>query len=414
MTTLKTKSRIVIIGANFAGLSAASKIDKHHDVVIIDSREYFQWTPNIHEILSDVKKETSLNLPLATIIARLGHQFINQTVESVDGELKKVTLNDQQTLYFDVLLIASGHCRSNYGIKGADEHAYGFRKTADVVNINQQIEKSLNKPIDEVNISIVGGGFTGVEVLGELLRKYAKNSHFNFRIIDSSSRLLQSLPTRLSADVSADVIAQCKPHCVSFHFNKFISEVKSSSIEFDDGTAIKSDLTIWTAGTKLPDYLNDLNTRNLANGLAVNRSLQTETFDNIFVAGDSASLPNPVAKQASNAMDMGLHAAENINRLCANKTLQPFKQSTKPILLSLGDLNTYLIQKNLVLASPLLAAAKEAVYQLYMARFSALLPVDQGLLGIAGRISQSTEKLLLTEILKARPKVLLGRSKILY
>jgi NADH dehydrogenase len=85
----------------------------------------------------------------------------------------------------------------------------------------------------------------------------------------------------------------------------------------------------------------------------------------------------------------------------------------KPILLSLGDINTYFIQGQLVLASPVLATAKEAVYQFYMARLSALLPLEQRVLGIAERMTLSTEKLLLVEILKLRPRVLLGRSKVL-
>ena len=110
---------------------------------------------------------------------------------------------------------------------------------------------------------------------------------------------------------------------------------------------------------------------------------------------------------------MGPHAAINISRFCAKKPLKRFKFKNKPVLLSLGDINTYFIQGSLVLASPVLAAAKEAVYQFYMARLSILLPIEQSALGIASRVTLSTEKLLVTEILKLRPKVLLGRSKVL-
>ncbi len=135
MSLNRKKSRIIVIGANFAGLTAVSKLCKSHDVTVIDAKQDFQWTPNIHEILSDVKKETSLSLNLDTIITRLGHRFINQTVSSIDGALQTVTLDDEQILNYDVLLIASGHSRSNYGIKGASEYAYGFRTADDVVKI---------------------------------------------------------------------------------------------------------------------------------------------------------------------------------------------------------------------------------------------------------------------------------------
>jgi len=409
LTLNRKKSRIIVIGANFAGLSAASKLSKCHDVTIIDAKQDFQWTPNIHEILSDVKKETSLNLNLATIITRLGHHFINQTVSSIDGALQTVTLDDKQILNYDVLLIASGHSRSNYGIKGASKYAHGFRSADDVIQIHHDIEAVLNSNKHLININIVGGGFTGVEVLGELLRKYASTKQLHFNVIDNASRLVQALPERLSDDV----INQCKNYQVSFHFNKKITDVKKSSIHFDDNKSIDSDVTIWSAGTKLPEYLDGINTQATSNGLAVNEYLQTKAFSSIFVAGDSATLPNSLPKQASIALDMGIHAAININRFFSKKSLKPFKVSVKPVLLSLGDINTYFIQGKLVLASPLLAAGKEAVYQFYMARLSALLPIEQRVLGIADRITLSTEKLLLAEILKLRPRVLFGRSKVL-
>jgi NADH dehydrogenase len=405
----RKKSRIIIIGANFAGLAAAGKLSKCHEVTVIDSKQDFQWTPNIHEILSDVKKETSLSLNLETIITRLGHCFINQTVSSINGNLQTVTLNDKQTLNYDVLLIASGHTRSNYGIEGANKYAYGFRTADDVIKIHNDIEAILNTNKHPVNINIIGGGFTGVEVLGELLRKYATNKQMNFKVIDSAARLVQALPEKLSDDI----LSQCKNHQVSFHFNQTITDVKKSSIHFSNTGSIESDLTIWSAGTKLPDYLNSINTQATSNGLAVNTCLQISGFDNIFVAGDSATLEKPLAKQASIALDMGFHAAININRFCSQKTLKPLEVRTKPVLLSLGDINTYFIQGKLVLASPVLAAAKEAVYQFYMARLSTLLPIEQSVLGIASRITLSTEKLLLAEILKLRPRVLLGRSKLL-
>ncbi|MFT6034137.1 MAG: NADH:ubiquinone reductase (non-electrogenic) [Arenicella sp.] len=409
MTLNREKSRIVIIGANFAGLTAASKLSKSHDVTIIDSRQDFQWTPNIHEILSDVKKQTSLSLNLESIISRLGHRFINQTVSSIDGDLQTVALDDRQTLDYDVLLIASGHTRSNYGIKGASKYAYGFRTADDVIKIHDEIETLLNQNKNSVHINIIGGGFTGVEVLGELLRKYATNKQLHFNVIDRASRLVSALPEKLSDDI----LEQCKRYQINFHFNKIITDVTKSSIHFSNKESLASDLTIWSAGTKLPDYLDSINTGGNERGIEVNAYLQTKEFSNIFVAGDSASLPTLLPKQASVALDMGPHAAMNISRFCSNKSLKSFQFKSKPVLLSLGDINTYFIQGKLVLASPVLAAAKEAVYQFYMARLSTLLPLEQGALGLASRITLSTEKLLLVEILKLRPKVLIGRSKVL-
>jgi NADH dehydrogenase len=409
LTLDKKMARIVIIGANFAGLTAASKLSKYNEVTVIDSRQEFQWTPNIHEILSDVKKETSLSLNLTTIINRLGHRFVNQTVTNINSDLQTVILDNKKILEYDILLVCSGHIRSNFNVKGAAKYAYGFRTTDDVIQIFGEIEAALNTNKSIININIIGGGFTGVEVLGELLRKHSTNKRLHISVIDSASRLVNALPERLSDDI----LHQCENYQLSFHFNKKIIEVKKSSVEFSDKTSIKSDLTIWSAGTKLPDYLESLNTESSSAGLAVNTYLQSKGFANIFVAGDAASLPKSLPKQASIALEMGQHVAVNIDRYCSSKSLKPFNVSMTPVLLSLGDINTYFIQDKLVLASPVLAAAKEAVYQFYMAKLSKLLPLEQGALGLANRVSLSAEKLLLAEILKLRPKVLLQRSKIL-
>ena len=409
MTLHKQKSRILIIGANFAGLSAASKLHKCHEVTVIDRKQDFQWTPNIHEILSDLKKETSLSLNLETIVKRLGHSFIKETVTSINGDLQTLTLANSQTLQYDVLLIACGHIRSNYGVKGADKYAFGFRSAFDAIQIHNNIEAELNTSKEPININIIGGGFTGVEVLGELLRKYSSNKQLHFKVIDSSSRLVQALPNKLSDDI----VNQCIKHQVEFHFKKNITEIKKSTIHFNDQTSLQSNITIWTAGTKLPEFLDSIHANNMSTGIDVNSYLQCEKFENIFIAGDSASLPKPVAKQASNAIDMGLHAANNINRFCLEKTLSSFTAHKKPVLLSLGDINTYFIQGELVLASPLLASAKEAVYQFYMARLSTLLPIGQSISGIAERVTMATDKMLLPEIVKLRPRVILERSKVL-
>jgi NADH:ubiquinone reductase (non-electrogenic) len=405
----KKRPHVIIVGANFSGLTAASKLSTYYAVTVIAPTRNFQWTPNIHEILSDVKKQTSVSLNLEIMITRLGHHFINQAVTAIDGQLQTVTLDDQQTLSYDVLLIASGHARSNYGIKGASEYACGFRTADNVMQVHRDITAAIDGGKQAININIIGGGFTGVEVLGELLRKYSDDKRLHINVIDRASRLVQALPEKLSTDI----LERCKNHQIKFHFNKKIIEVKKDSILLSDQESINSDVTIWSAGTKLPDYLNNIDTEKSTNGLAVNTYLQTKSFSNIFIAGDSAMYPTPLPKQASIAMDMGGHAASNIERFCAKKPLKPFKVSATPVLLSLGDINTYFIQDKLVLASPMLAAAKEAVYQLYMARLSTLLPLEQRASSLASRVTLSADKLLLTEVFKLRPKVLLQRSKIL-
>ncbi|NNF15711.1 MAG: NAD(P)-binding protein, partial [Gammaproteobacteria bacterium] len=50
-----SKSHVVIVGGNFAGLVAASRLARRFDVTVVDPRADFEWTPNIHELISGVK-----------------------------------------------------------------------------------------------------------------------------------------------------------------------------------------------------------------------------------------------------------------------------------------------------------------------------------------------------------------------
>jgi NADH dehydrogenase len=87
-----------------------------------------------------------------------------------------------------------------------------------------------------------------------------------------------------------------------------------------------------------------------------------------FVAGDGAGCPGGLAKQADQALDMGAHAAANVQRQLRGERPTAFRPAPKPMLVSFGDLTTFLVAGNLVIAAPALAAGKEAVFQIVMTR----------------------------------------------
>jgi NADH:quinone reductase (non-electrogenic) len=79
------RRRIVIVGANFAGLAAAQHLGREHAVTVIDRSASFEWLPNIHELLSGVKRPAILRLSRARLLARTGHRFVRATVAAIDA-----------------------------------------------------------------------------------------------------------------------------------------------------------------------------------------------------------------------------------------------------------------------------------------------------------------------------------------
>jgi NADH dehydrogenase len=143
----------------------------------------------------------------------------------------------------------------------------------------------------------------------------------------------------------------------------------------------------------------------------VTTALRSKRFDNLFVIGDAAALPRPLGKQAYYAMQMGECAADNARRALAGRVLRPFRPSPKPMLVAFGDLDTFLVSGRSVIASPALAALKEAVFQLTMSEIDP--PLDpSGLRDAAARLSGAAKRLALPMFASAAARVGLGRVAI--
>jgi len=392
MTT--QRQRIVIVGANFAGLTAAIKLSRRFDVTVIDPSRHFEWMPNIHEILSSVKTAQGLRLDRRAIVAQAGHRFLRDTVTELQPAEGRLATAGGHELAFDACIVAVGALWNTHHLPGVARHTMPFRSVADGQAVEKQL-RALVKQGQPLRIVIAGGGISGIEALGELLRRYRNDASLSVDVVEAADRLLPGLPPALDADLRH----LCEPYAVNFRTRAAISRVSAKGVLLADGTRLRSSLTLWTAGLAAPPLLR-------ASGLApppqvwadVHQSLQSRRFENTFVVGDAAQLPQPLGKQAFYAIDMGSLAAGNVSRWLAGRELKPFKPVPKPMLVAFGDLQTYLVAGRRVLASRMLAAAKEGVYQVFMAQTG-----PSGLLRVlptaSGRLWQSWRQLALPQLL---------------
>ncbi|TFH28537.1 MAG: pyridine nucleotide-disulfide oxidoreductase, partial [Myxococcales bacterium] len=210
---------------------------------------------------------------------------------------------------------------------------------------------------------VVGGGLEGIEALGEVLRRFRGCRQIRVELVEASARLLPEGPAAVDSALRRHV--ETMP--VTVHTSARVAKVTPRSVVLASGRRLRSDLTIWTGGARPAALL-------LASGLAessqtwspVQPTLFSRAYDNVLVAGDAAAFPTPLPKQAYHAIDMGRCAASNVLRRLQGKSAQQFQPSPKPMLLAFGDIDTYLVSGARVIASPLLAAAKEAVFQATM------------------------------------------------
>ena len=389
-----SRSRIVIIGGNFAGLVAASRLSNDHEVTVIDARADFEWTPNIHEMLSGVKDRASVVLPRAHCVGRYGHTFLHDAVTQIDHESSSVLTESGLVLPYDACLIAAGSERTTFGIRGADQNTLKLRLVDDAARIASRLDQLATRQ-RRASVVIVGGGVSGIEAVGEILRRRDQGDEFNIHVIERELQILEQLPEGLASDAAQ----RFAPYPVTLHTNTAVSRVDARSVTLESGEKLTADLCIWSAGMVLPGFLRDAGLNDPGDEwLPVDDALLSRHANNIFIAGDCAALPQPVRKQAYHAMAMGEVAGDNISRFLRGRPLRRFRPLPMPMLVSFGDLTTWLVVGDYAVASPLLAAAKEGVYQANMAILASPKEPLRYSADLIGRATMATRRLLLPQL----------------
>jgi NADH dehydrogenase FAD-containing subunit len=384
------RPRVAIVGANFGGLRAAQRLDAGFDVTVFDPSPWFEWLPNIHELVSGAKRAADLRLSRRRLVEKAGHRFVREAVAVVDGRRRTLRTASGATHAFDYCIVAVGGINETFGVAGADRHALPFRSVDDCDLIRRRLAALLRGRAPR-SVVIVGGGFTGVEALGEILRRYRRRPALTVHVVEAASGLMSGVSTRIDAAVRA----HCADYDVRIHTGSPVARVTRGAVWLDSGQRLRSDLTLWTGGVVAPALLH-------ASALAprprqwapVDKNLRSRRCKRVFVIGDAAGLQRPPAKQAFHALEMGECAARNLRRATAGRPLLVYRPSRTPLLVAFGDLDTFLIAGRSVVANAALAAAKEAVYQVTMAQIDP--PLDVPALGqFAARVVGVTRRLTL-------------------
>ena len=361
-----TAKRVVIVGCGFAGVAAAIELRNRHVVTWVDPGEHFEFTPNIHELVSERKTVSALTLSRPKMAGRLGHRFVKDAVTKVDPLAREVHTAGGATLTYDALILAPGGVPRSRA-EGVEANACHFATARDAVEIGRRVKvlAGLASPSD---VNIVGGGFTGVELLGEILRKYRKRSQLRLRMIESGQRLLGDGPKPMGKRVAK----LAKRSGVELCLGARVTSVGSDQLELDSGAVLSSDLTIWTTGKGGPRFLFDSGLTGVAGSwIAAQPSLQTMAWPEIFAAGDAAALARSHDKQARVALAMGRHAAKGVKRLLSGRAPKRFRIDDAPLLLTFGGLSCFVFDDDGVFEGKALAAGRELMFDRTMREIEA-------------------------------------------
>lgn len=280
----------------------------------------------------------------------MGHSFIRNSVIALDKTLQTIQLATGEILPYDHLILAIGNSNTLSKVAGASQYAFSFDSINDAENAAFQLQRLDSLSLASRPIVLVGASIEGLEVLGEIIRRYQRQWRFKLYVVDAAPVLMANYQ-----GLDAYLKQKCAHLDIERHLGQSVKQVNKDSVELSNGDILPSRVTLWCAGAMPLALL-------VAAGLTAAHDTLHIVDTHIWLAGDCAELPIAIAKQAYHALPMGKLVAQNIKRHQQNRRLSPFNALPIPSLMSFGEMG-FLLAKSHALASPSFIAAKEGVFQ---------------------------------------------------
>ncbi len=325
------KQRVIIVGGGFGGISAAKVLgNSEYEVILFDRTNYHLFQPLLYQVASAVLAASDIAVPIREVVSQYKNiTVLMDRVDNIDGHNNQINTAAGNTYKYDYLILAVGAKHSYFANPEWEKFAPGLKTLDDAYNIRNSLlhifEEAENKhmdPSEELNLVVVGGGPTGVEMAGALA-EIAKETLVNdFRRIDSSKAhvyLLEGAPQILGMYPEAlakKAQGYLEKLGVTVLLNSIVTNITEDRVEIGD-TVIKTQNIIWAAGNKACSLLAKIGTElDKVGRVVVNPDLSTKKFDNIFVIGDAAHFRtdkgNILPGLAPVAMQQGRHIGRTL------------------------------------------------------------------------------------------------------
>lgn len=352
------KKRLVIIGGGFAGLKLAKDLRKSdYQIVLIDKHNYHQFQPLYYQVATAGLEPSAISFPLRKTFHDQPHiHFRMASLQKVDPDSKTI-YTDIGKLSYDLLVLAMGARTNYFGNENLRKHALSMKTVSEAIALRNTVisnfERALNKRDPEavsrlLNIVIVGGGPTGVELAGAIaeMKKYILPkdypemdfSKMNIYLLEASDKVLNGYSEK-SSQKAREYLLRLG---VQVKLNTFVQDYDGRTVYLADGSTLSTETLIWAAGVKansVPGLPPEVVGR--GNRLKVDAFNRLVGFQDIFVLGDQAIMetedyPLGHPQVATVAIQQANLLAKNLLRLQKGKAMKPFRYRNKGALATIG------------------------------------------------------------------------------
>ena len=350
------KKRVVIIGGGFGGLKLANKLKgSNFQVVLIDKNNFHQFPPLLYQVASSGLEPGSIIFPLRKIFQKQKDFYFRMAeVKAIIAERNLIETSIGELTY-DYLVIASGTITNFFGNKTIEEKALPMKTIQEALELRNTLLSNFEKatictdPEERqalMNVVIVGGGATGVEISGVLaeMKRFVmpkdypdlKQSDMHIYLVEGSPQLLGVM----SPEASANAEKFLKGMGVNIILNKRVTDYQDGKVILDDNSTIATQTLVWVSGVTATHFEHiDKEALNRGGRITVNEFNQMPGMANVFAIGDvcfqtEEDYPNGHPQVAQVAIQQGNLLADNLKRLESGKELKAFHY------LNLGTLAT--------------------------------------------------------------------------
>ncbi len=353
------KPRIIVIGGGFGGLEVVKGLrGLKAQVVLFDKYNHHTFQPLLYQVATSGLETSAIVAPFRKLFASQADFYFRL------GEVKKIRPGENYIetsiggVKYDYLVIATGAVTNFYGMTEVEKNSSSMKTIVDATKLRNKIirqleyalltedEEAMNSLMDFV---IVGGGPTGVELAGALTElkknvfpkdyKELDMRQMDIHLVEASPRLLNGM----SDQASAKALEFLQEMGVKVHLNAAVKSYDGYEALLSTGEKLISKNMIWAAGVR-GNPVSGLNPELMARGnrLLVDEYNRVKGYDNIFAIGDVALMegdgkfPKGHPQMAPPAQQQGRLVAKNIQRLIAQKPLEPFRYFDKGSMATIG------------------------------------------------------------------------------
>ncbi len=337
---MKEEQKIVIVGGGFGGIRLAldlsRKLAPNMKITLISNKHHFEYYPRIYRAVTG-ESPLEICIPLDDIFLNKNVEIVVDEIQSIDPASMACVGSSGSVYKYNDLVITIGSETAYFGIEGVQERAFGFKSIHEALKLKNHLHKMFEKysgadkdeMVSGLNVVVVGGGPTGVEFCGELigyLKKIVAKNHnidrsfVTVELIEASSRLLPTLPKR----VSSRVYKRLHSLGVNIFLNRTVVKEEIAEALTKD-MSFKSRTLVWTAGSRPHKLYSSIPGITLhKNGkVIVDEHLQAVGVPHVYVAGDGAQ--TLYSGMAQTAIYDGVYLAKTLAKIYQGKQPPTYK-----------------------------------------------------------------------------------------